>query len=138
MIFKIDLVFHSMKFGNWKRLKEMAQKAAAIAGRAAKIGGKIINYARPAIDAAADFIPGGSIIKKGAEMISKVAEPIGMGLEQISKGANVIKTIKSGVGDYAKRENTDTAKRLNNFVQNNIPDNPFGSAVNEDDDDFIE
>lgn len=123
-----------MKFGNWKRLKQMAQKAASIAGRAAKIGGKIINYARPAIDAVADFVPGGAIIKKGAEVLSKVAEPIGSGLERISKGENVIKTIKGGMNDYAKSNPSESTKRLNNFVQNNVPEDLFGSAVNGDED----
>ena len=45
-----------MKFGNWKRLKEFAQKVAQVASKGARIGGKIIKFARPALDAAADFI----------------------------------------------------------------------------------
>ena len=124
-----------MKFGNWKRLKEFAQKAASVASRAAKIGGKIINYARPMIDAASDFIPGGAIIKKGSEVLSKVAEPVSQGLEKISKGANVIKTLKTGVNDYAKKNPSETMKRINNAVQYNVPENLFGSAVNQGDDD---
>ena len=126
-----------MKFGNWKRLKQFAQKAASVASRAAKIGGKIINYARPMIDAASDFIPGGAIIKKGAEVLSKVAGPVSQDFEKISKGANVIKTLKSGVGKYAKQNPSDSANRINNFVKHNIPEDIFGSTVNDDDEDLF-
>ena len=121
-----------MKFGNWKRLKEIAQKAAQVASKGARIGGKIINYARPLIDTAADFIPGGAVIKKGVEYIDKFADPLSKGLERMSKGENVVKTIKDEMNSYVKKNPSDSVKRINNFIQNNVPENLFGKPVNQD------
>lgn len=111
--------------------------------KGARIGGKIINYARPVIDAAADFIPGGVIIKKGADILSKVAEPTANMLESIGKGGNVVRTLKTGVDEYAKQNPSEKMKRINDAIQRITPENIFGNAVNnnktskeEIDDDF--
>lgn len=123
-----------MKFGNWKRLKEIGQKAAQVMSKGARIGGKIINYARPLIDTAADFLPGGAIIKKGTEYIDKFAEPLASGLEKISQGSNVVKEIKGMVNQYVDKNPSEGGKRVKNFVNYNVPENIFGKAINDDDD----
>ena len=128
-----------MKFGNWKRLKEFAQKAAQVASKGARIGGKIIKYVRPVIDTAADFIPGGAIIKKGTEYADKYLEPLSNVMkhvsESVSKENNIVKGIKTGINEYAKKNPTDSIKRINNVIQNNIPEQLFGNPVNDDFDD---
>ena len=124
-----------MKFGNWKRLKEIAQKAAQVASKGARIGGKIIKYARPVLDTVADFIPGGAIVKKGTEYIDKYAEPVAKGLENISKGEDVVKTLKTEVDEYVKKNPSNIGKRINNVIKYNIPEDIFGKPVNENDED---
>jgi len=130
-----------MKFGQWKRLKNIAQKAAQVASKGARIGSKIIKYARPVIDTAADFIPGGAIIKKGTEYADKYLEPmanvIDNVIENVSKENNIVKGIKTGINQYTNKNPSEMLKRINNVIQYNIPEDIFGSPVNQEDEEDI-